>query len=240
MATGLTYLQQASDASNLTTYTFASQSLGATAADRRIVVCVGAWRASGALSVSSVTVGGVSAALVSTDGGSDRWRTEIWIAEVPTGTTGDVVVTLAAAGIRCSVDLFRLVDADFTAAADADGNVAQNPSVTLDVPAGGCAVGVVNSGWSTNAGTVSWAGLTEQSDAQVETFVRASAAGDNFASQQTGLAITCTTSGTVTHSGTSGAFASWGPAAAGGGTGVTAVRLAGSPARLAGGGGLAG
>ena len=86
--------QTASDgsASNLTAYTFSGLSLGVAATNRKIVVVVGGF-ADGGETISSVTVGGISAEPVISQAATNTFL-EMWQADVPTGTTGDVVVKL--------------------------------------------------------------------------------------------------------------------------------------------------
>ncbi len=101
-----TFLQAAGDAANLTTYTFASQNLGAAAADRHILVAV-ACRSAGTITLSGVTVAGVSATI---DQQITSAGTTVAIARaaVPTGATGDVVVTFSGGAVRAVVALVRL------------------------------------------------------------------------------------------------------------------------------------
>jgi hypothetical protein len=61
MAGVCTKVDQAADAANKTVYTWTGRALGAAAADRMIVVCPAARKGGAASSISSVTIGGVSA-----------------------------------------------------------------------------------------------------------------------------------------------------------------------------------
>lgn len=204
-----TFLQAADDGTNLTTYTFAGQNLGAADAGRYIVVCVES-RASLARTISTVTVGGVSASIaVQVSNGNNV--AGIAIAAVPTGTTGDVVVTFSGSVLRAAVQLYRVLGIDSATPADFDSSAAADPTVNLDVPAGGVAFGCV---LTTSTGTTAWTGLTEDHDSVVESAVNVSSASGEFASTQTGLTITADVSASSTPV---GAFASWAPAAGGGG-----------------------
>ena len=75
-------------------YTFSSANLGTASADRHIVV--GRVTRDSNKDASGITVGGVSASLVVRATGTDRGRAEIWIAAVPTGATGDIVITYSS------------------------------------------------------------------------------------------------------------------------------------------------
>ena len=103
------HLQTTVDASDLTTYTFSSQNLGTAAPDRHIIVGVAARKGGSATTISSVTVGGVSATIVDQYSNSDSNSniSGIAIASVPTGTTGDIVVTFGAQMVRAVIAVYR-------------------------------------------------------------------------------------------------------------------------------------
>ena len=87
----LGFLQGALDSVFRTTYTFSAQNLGVASADRRIVVCVRGW-ADNSTTVSSATIGGV-AATIHINQGMNFGSAAIFSAIVPTGATGDIVIT---------------------------------------------------------------------------------------------------------------------------------------------------
>lgn len=209
MAATVDFLQTATDASDVSTYTFSSQNLGAADSTRRIVVCIES-RGTTSQTVSSVTVAGVSATEVRQQATGFN-VVAIYIAEVPSGTTGDVVVTFADAMLRCAIQMYRLVDIDSTTEHQQGASTVENPTYNLNIPAGGVAVACSVTGNDT--GSTSWTNLTEDADGLLE-FIQYSSASDAFASEQTGLTITANPTGT---SQPVGVFASWGPAGGGGG-----------------------
>lgn len=208
MTVAASFLQGAIDTANLTTYTFGSQNLGVADSDRYIVAAIEA-RAGATLSVSSASIGGVAASIVAqTQNAGDC--AALVIANVPSGTTGDVVVTFNTAAARASIQLYRLVGIDSeTASHTATSAPAQDPTTTLDIPAGGVAIGC---GTNFGGGSATWTGLTENYDAVVEGQILVSSAYDTFATAQTGRTITIDISG---GSLAAGVFASWGEASAG-------------------------
>lgn len=188
---------------DLTTYTFSSQSLGDAAGDRHIIVGVHS-RSGSNHTVSSVTVQGIAGTIVAqqSNNTSSSSTAAIAIVAVPTGTTGDVVVTLSTGAVRCGVSLWRATGLASTTPVDVDSSTASNPTATLDT-GDGFAVGVAN-----QFGTItfSWTGLTEDLDVQVEsntTFSSASAT-----TTEGTLAITATPSAAGNAV---GVFASWAP-----------------------------
>jgi len=201
------YLQSAPDTSDTNAYTFSSQNLGTAASDRYIIVVAVARKAGASTTLSSISVGGVSATIVkqATNNVSNTDVAGVAIAAVPTGTTGDIVVTWGATMVRCAIMAYRATGIDATAY-DSDSSLSGNPSVSLDIPANGFAIG---GGLTAASTTTSWTGLTEDADGTLESFVTYSSASQSFVSAETGRTITMTF-GSSTES--VGVFASWGPA----------------------------
>lgn len=177
--------------SALTTYTFAAQSLGAEDSSRRIVVVTAATRLGSPAAVSSMTIGGVSASLAVArgNGNANEGAVEIWHASVPTGTTGDVVVTWTTGMLRCAISVFRLINSAVSpSATNSNANSSSAVSATIDIPQKGVAIaGVYNNGST----TYTWTNLTEAYDVTFGATAFSSAA-DAFATAQTALSITAT------------------------------------------------
>ncbi|MFZ1301126.1 MAG: hypothetical protein WAQ27_00905 [Candidatus Microsaccharimonas sp.] len=109
----ITFLQGAVSGTGLTTYTFTAQNLGAAADDRYIIVCASSRKGgSVATSIASVTVGGITATQVvqATTTSTNSSVAGIYIAAVPTGTTGDVVVNFIVNQTRAGIALYRATD----------------------------------------------------------------------------------------------------------------------------------
>ena len=185
----ITYLQSAFDETDLTTYTFASQNLGTASGDRYIIVGVTA-RDFGttAKSISSVTVGGVSATqVVGVQGaGSGTTISALWIAAVPTGTTGNVVVTFSEQFIKCDIALWAATAINSTATDTATDTVVSGNDLSgaVDVTANGAVIAI--GATDADARTSTWTGVTEDGEyATGGSFFSASWASDEFASAQT-------------------------------------------------------
>jgi hypothetical protein len=213
MSAAKAFLQTATDTANATTYTFSSQNLGTASSDRYILVGIGS-RAAGTTeaTINSVTVGGVSATIpvqrsvrpvnLSIAGFA--------IAAVPTGTTGDIVITFSREMLRCGIVAYAITGNN-ASASDTDSGASADPSVNLDIPADGVAFGMAVTARTATGG--SWSGLTSDFDFVVEGNTQMSSASDAFATLQTGLSIQ---RAFPTNSESVGAFASWGPAVGGG------------------------
>lgn len=203
----LTYVANAADTTNASSYTFSSQSFGGEDARRFVLVGLNA-RAAGAVTISSVTIGGVTATplvTVTNSGGGDSSITAIYGSLVPTGTTGSVVVVASASLNRCNIGIWRLIANSMTPHATYS-STANNPSVSMNVPANGFAIGRAQSIGSSP--TATWAGLTESFDTVTEATGNTGATG-SFGAAQTGLTVSCTW--TATSGLDAFVAASWGP-----------------------------
>jgi hypothetical protein len=171
--------------SDLTAYTFAGAALGAASGDRVIIVGVGGGAQT--RTVSTLTVAGVSATFIVRAAGANE-TAELWYAAVPTGTTGDVVVTWSGAQDGCGAAVWKMTGATAAPHASGSDNDSDPGSVSINIPASGVAVGYVFQ--RNNTSTYTWANLTEDVDETVEasTFYHSGASAE-FAAQQTGLAI---------------------------------------------------
>jgi len=191
----LTFLQATTNTEDLTTYTFSSQNLGDADAGRYILVAISARKAgSDPATINSVTIGGVSATIISQIDGTDQNSNVVGyaIAKVPTGTTGNIVVTFAAGMVRCVISAYRITDLSSTTPYDSATSTATDPTGSIDVPAGGFAVANAISNFQ---GSVSFSGLTEDASGTLESYVTYGFASDTFVSAQSGLSITANFSG---------------------------------------------
>jgi hypothetical protein len=190
----MTYVTATSNTgTSLSTVTFAGVSLGAAASNRKIVV---AWGGGGNYTLSSATIGGVSASAIVSDAQSTNLRVGIIIADVPTGTTGDVVLNFSSAAVsRPTIAVYRVVDlASSTAHATASDTTASSGvvSTTINVPANGF---VIASSYDLDGASATWgAGMTEDSDQFVGSQSVHSAASDTVTTAESGKTVSCTSS----------------------------------------------
>ena len=198
------------DSGSATAYTFSSQALGAAADDRIIVV--GGFSTNAVQTVSSVTIGGVSAVHVASATDSGGEQCALWQAAVPSGTTGDVVWTWGGAEVGMGIGVWRIVNAVPSAYDFSGVTGASALSSTLDIPANG--VAIAYSGAASVNRTATWSGLTEVFDANgIEdgsTSGNHTGASLAFETVQSDLAIAMTLSGAPIRNPVS-TMASWGP-----------------------------
>lgn len=184
----VTFTDNAIDAADLTTYTFSARAIGTAAASRKVVV--GVVGDGSTATVSTLTVGGVSATLVQRlQNGVET--TELWQAAVSTGATADIVVTWSVGQLRMAIGVWAVYDAASAAYATAT-SIANPPSTTINVPAGGVLIGVSN---VQETGSWLWTNLTERYDQVITAENNTnSGASDAFATEQLARSITATQS----------------------------------------------
>lgn len=171
MAISLSHLGTADSTSDLTAYTFSSESLGAADADRTIICAVHAIDAgaSTGVGISSATIGGVAAEVQHeySFGSSTTTYTGIITASVPTGTTGDVVITFSHAVLNCHIGLWRATGLYSKVPYSVEADLSTGTSTSLSFPAGSAVVTVSTNQTATTATMPS--GFTEDYDEQSET-----------------------------------------------------------------------
>lgn len=178
-----------------TTHTYSSTAIGTAAADRRVIVGVSLNTNSSFATfhtVSTLTVGGVSAtkffAANSTAAAGYYERLEFWYADVPTGTTADIVVTGDGEFTRGGIGVWATEN---RATLDDTLTSTANPMTgSLDVAKGGVALGLT---MIDGNNTMTWTNLTERYDADTAAGIFHSGADAASATAQT-LTITATPS----------------------------------------------
>jgi hypothetical protein len=170
------------------TGTIAGVDFGAEAASRVIILGVETTDdvAGGGGSIpASITVGGVTATAYAPIGGTTAYAA-IYVAEVPTGLTGSIVVTAPTTMISTTrINVWRAANLQSNAPHDTlVGSTTPGQTGAIDIPAGGFAVGVAR---SHNTNDIVWTGLDEETGAEatVETR-RYSAASREFVSETLG------------------------------------------------------
>lgn len=220
MGSGLTYpvthayAAQSLDGSTLTTYTFSSTALGALGTrNRQVVVVVSGREAATGRSVSSMTIDGVSALLVSgaavSAEASENIRVEMWVASTNSNTSGTISVTWSGSMYWCHIGVWAIYDAD-TSAYDTDTDTVGSASLSLNIPANGVCIAAGAGGGGGGSDSVAFGNLTERYDSYNGTEDCVVVGGSKeYASAQTPLSETITLTGSVSDAGY--VAASWGP-----------------------------
>lgn len=147
------------------TFTETGASIGSAAADRLVFVAV-----SGTISannaITSVTIGGVSAAPAAqvrrANGLGTHALSEIWWAAVPTGTTGDVVFTYTGT-VNGGCEVYSVTGAHATpiASSDTDSIASGDPSIDLTIGNTTAVIATASLGVNNGDPTVTWTNATE-------------------------------------------------------------------------------
>lgn len=211
-AFALTFDHSAVDTTNATVYTFATQAVGVdvTGGNKRYtVVAIGS--GGNAASVSSSTICGVAGTEASADISSVGSSAIHYADTTGLGTSCTIAVTMSGAQTRAGIGVYRLINPNAGASGATTGatcasSVSDVVTVSITVPAGGGAVGVVDSN-AIASRTYTWAGLTEDFDATIES--PQSFGGAHGTTAGSPLVITATASASTTAM--TGCSASWAP-----------------------------
>lgn len=189
MAATITFLQVTKDATDQTTYTFAGVNFGTAASDRFIAVTVSGRAVTTAPTITSVTIGGVTATIaVQANDVLGLNIAGIAIAAVPTGTSGNVVVVFSQTMTNADIATYSTSGVGSATATDFGSSTADPGTTNLDITAGGIAVAMAKQ--DAGLGTCAWTNITETFDELDANGNNISGAADAYATTQTNLAVT--------------------------------------------------
>ena len=171
----VTFLQQNLVVSLAATHTHSSISFGTAASRRRIIVCL-AHRGNGIggqpANVTSMTIGGVTATkIVEKNNAPDPTVfCAIWIANVPTGTSGNIVITYQFNSAESTICVYEAQNLNSSSATDTEVPGFSAPAtLSVNVAARGIIVGHAYAVLTLTGSGATWTGLTENFDALVGT-----------------------------------------------------------------------
>jgi len=176
-----------------TVWTITGAALGTASAGREIYVCVTTgWNNR---NLTSMTVAGVTTSEVVSQTFNGNARQSIQKAAVPTGTTGDIVITMSGteSWIGASVYAVTGANSEITNTFSASASPA-DISLDINTTSGGGVIGSVLAGGSTTAWA--WSGLTEDHDVGVNVSQRFGTASADIVTGETPRTITATPTGT--------------------------------------------
>lgn len=187
-----------------TTYTFAAVDIGTAAADRRVIVAITANSNAGAgAAISSATIGGITADIIVEHMAVSASSSHIFMAEVPTGTTADIVVTFAAAQIRAGIGVWSVTGLTNPIPTDTVSTATSPAVLDLDVLEGGFIIGVA---YAASDPEMTWAGGTERYEANIEGSTDHSGADNSNMTAATPHTFTCTYTGETAPTACSASF----------------------------------
>ncbi len=171
----LTYAwrDESGDATDTNSYSFASQAIGAEAdRDYVLVFVFGRLTGTPSATISSVTIGGVSATQrgTSTAPASDTTIVALFSAVVPSGTTATVGVTFSATMSRCVISVYTIKgNSSITPTATTANYIGSATGLNLNVatPSGNSVILAASYAAATD-NTMTWTGLDKDFEAYYE------------------------------------------------------------------------
>lgn len=178
-------------------YTLTGYSLGATDAARRIICRIHWVESGGHSSVTSVTIGGISATIhdqTGHSGGSTGFGIALVSAVVPSGTTATINVffgaTTATAVYVSAARVVGLTNSSPTSINKAFSSATSvSISTTIDVPQGGIIFSGFTSSTNASSDTVTWGGIDQVYQTSIT--VRVTGASRTGMNAETGRTISC-------------------------------------------------
>jgi hypothetical protein len=166
-------------------YTITGAAIGTADANRLVIVGLCGFKSLLGDQITAVTIGGISAkriALVNGGVGSVGVYpfADLWWANVPTGTTANIVITYADTGMGLLTEVYAGYGINTTNPSwDAAFNVAQSGSVsaTINMPDDSASMGAAYTGLNSVPTTSSWTNLTEDSDVSADPGVGVAVSG---------------------------------------------------------------
>lgn len=160
----LNFAGSSSDTAGGTTTTYTSVAIGAADTNRIVAVGVAVRVNADVDSISSMTIGGISATQVagarSTRADAGLSITDIWYAAVPTGTTANIVINWSASVVRSGIGAYRIITATPapTSVSFGIGTGTNATTGTITVPGGGAGFAIF--GNRNGTGSVAWTNAT--------------------------------------------------------------------------------
>ena len=195
--------QNTIDTADGSSFTFSGVDFNTASTDRQILVCVHSSRSFGGAPISApngMTMGGVSGSLiVQSDNGSVSGHAGIWLASVPTGATGDVVVTFDDSQVSCRIHVYACFGMATTASdTGIDITSPLSTGATIDCPANG-AVFACCYGSSGDISEWAWTGLTEDSQLGPTESILTSSSSELFSTIQSNITVSVAETGTANN-----------------------------------------
>lgn len=180
--------------------------------NRRVVVVIHWEETTIHRTLSSISIGGVSATIHNqqgNSGGTTGFGVAIASAIVPTGTTATVALVMSAAVTTVVASAWRLIN--YSTLTDSDGNANSGSSNNISLTVSTAAGGVIVAGYTGSTGTgntgVTWTNATERYDSGGIGVIRKSAA--DVTGLSAGTLTVSATQGIISNSGNGLVITSW-------------------------------
>jgi hypothetical protein len=189
----LEYRTALGSTTNASSYTFSNVDIGTASFDRLVIVVVHAVTASSAINITGVTIAGVTATEVVV-GPNTGIRNAIFTALVPTGTTGNIVVTTSITAGSMAIATYTLKNYNSVTPEDTISTEG-NPTATGSLTFGNNSVVVAGVSGGIASSSISWSSpLIEHYDGEVEDRPRAGASASGLSAQTLSVSATASPS----------------------------------------------
>lgn len=179
----MTFVQTISSTTATDKYTFEDVSFGPVYPDRKIVIPFQTRKTAGGLcAIKSCTINGVPASVVveqATSSSGTANHAGMVIASVPSGTIGTVFLEYTVSVLRVGGQVYSITESPY----DWDSSLLDMPSVQIDIPANGLAIGCLA---VASAQAINWVGLNQDASDIVGGSLRCASASKTFTSAITG------------------------------------------------------
>jgi hypothetical protein len=202
-AIGATWRGSYSSDTDAASYTKSGAAIGTADANRYVIVAIPLFTGATNLTISSVTIGGVSATKINGETfyaatSGNRSLVDFWKANVPTGTTGDIVITPSTTAPRMSASWWTCIGdvAIIDTQADIATDVTPDNSLTVTSkrPSNGFVLAAIVGTGSAGDPTFTWGGtgITENYETGWGDFdaTHSSASGDFTAASTEAITVT--------------------------------------------------
>lgn len=185
----LSYINYYTNAVDASTYTFSGASIGTANANRYVVVGFQTYAASGASSVSSITIGGTGATQIGVfNSAGPLLRAGLYYANIASGTTADIVLNFSSTQGHCGIGVWTVTGN----LAGIEGLVNTTTDVTFSsVSAGDVLVAMAR---RTASSAITWTNVTENFQLITESGISGmSGASITASSAASNYVVTCST-----------------------------------------------
>jgi hypothetical protein len=139
--TSLSFIESKTSTADATTYTITGVNFGAADSNRRVVIGFASRSGNAGHSVSSATIGGITATVLAqhtANVGGGHSLVALIAADVPTGASGTVAVTLSNGAVRAIIGVYRILanNALVVANSASSSATATSTNVTVSVEKG--------------------------------------------------------------------------------------------------------
>ena len=197
-AGSISFLSEANDTTSRTVYTF-NVGFGDAAQNRYIIVGAVVRKSGTSGTINTVSIGGVAADIVAIQTNtraSNNFTLVFAAANVPSGASGDVVVTASTEYRRCGIGVWRATGIAATPADTVSTGTENDLTLSGDVTLAGAGFAVA-AGAIAGSTTATWSGAGEDYDVNFQAFTSHSGAHQPFAAAVTDHNIQVTFSSSV-------------------------------------------